>query len=100
MFFCRTVFRRETRRGHDHCRDAPPRCAARAGGSLDRGRSGVAAVRGLELKVPPPAIVLVTAALMWLASRAVPAFEIPIPARTILAVGLAVAGAVATVLDV
>jgi protein-S-isoprenylcysteine O-methyltransferase Ste14 len=57
-------------------------------------------MRGLELKIPPVAIVLVTAALMWLASWAVPAFVIPISARTIPAVSLAIVGAVVIVLGV
>ena len=48
----------------------------------------------LELKVPPVAVVLVTAALMWLVATAVPAFGFVFPARDFLALSLAVAGAV------
>jgi hypothetical protein len=48
----------------------------------------------LELKVPPVAVVLVTAALMWLVARAVPAFGFVFPARDFLALSLAGAGAV------
>jgi protein-S-isoprenylcysteine O-methyltransferase Ste14 len=50
----------------------------------------------LELKVPPVAVVLLMAALMWLVARAAPAFELALPARGFLAVGLAVAGIVAS----
>jgi protein-S-isoprenylcysteine O-methyltransferase Ste14 len=48
----------------------------------------------LELKVPPVAVVLFMAALMWLVARAAPVFEIALPARGFLAVGLAVTGIV------
>jgi protein-S-isoprenylcysteine O-methyltransferase Ste14 len=48
----------------------------------------------LELKVPPVAVVLFMAALMWLVARAAPAFEFALPARGFLAVGLAVTGIV------
>ena len=48
----------------------------------------------LELKVPPVAVVVVTAALMWLVARAVPVFEFVFPARDVFALSLAVAGAV------
>jgi protein-S-isoprenylcysteine O-methyltransferase Ste14 len=57
-------------------------------------------MHGLELKVPPLAVVGLTAALMWLASRAVPAFAIAFPARNVLAVGLAVTGAATIILGV
>src|SRR4051794_16193375 len=50
----------------------------------------------LELKVPPVAVVLLMAALMWLVARAAPAFELALPARGFLAVGLAVAGVAAS----
>jgi protein-S-isoprenylcysteine O-methyltransferase Ste14 len=50
----------------------------------------------LELKVPPVAIVLFMAALMWLVARTAPAFEFALPARVFLAVGLAVTGIVAS----
>jgi protein-S-isoprenylcysteine O-methyltransferase Ste14 len=49
-------------------------------------------MRVLELKVPPPAVALVTALLMWLVSRAAPAFAFSFPARILLAPGLAAAG--------
>ena len=54
----------------------------------------------LELKVPPPAVALLTAALMWVCAWAVPAFGFLFPARDLYAVGLAVAGAVAAVLGI
>lgn len=54
----------------------------------------------LELKVPPPAVALLTAALMWLCAWAIPAFGFLFPARDLYAVGLAVAGAVTDVLGI
>jgi protein-S-isoprenylcysteine O-methyltransferase Ste14 len=49
-------------------------------------------MRVLELKVPPPAVVFVTALLMWLISRAVPAFAFAFPARDPFAIGFVAAG--------
>lgn len=54
----------------------------------------------LELKVPPVAVVLVTAGFMWLAAWAVPALEFRFPARDLVAVSLALAGAVTSALGV
>jgi protein-S-isoprenylcysteine O-methyltransferase Ste14 len=54
----------------------------------------------LELKVPPLATLLFMAALMWLASWATPALKIPFPARTFLAVCLAITGVVISALGV
>jgi len=54
----------------------------------------------LELKVPPVAVVLVTAAFMWLAAWAIPAFGFRSPARDLVAVSLALAGAVTSALGV
>ena len=51
-------------------------------------------MHGLRLKVPPVVVVLVTAALMWLVSRRLPAFDFVFPARDVLAVSFAVAGAI------
>ena len=51
-------------------------------------------MRGLELKVPPPAVAFVTAILMWLVSRAAPALVFVFPAGNLLAVGLAAVGLV------
>lgn len=45
----------------------------------------------LELKIPPVAVVLITAAGMWFAARAVPGIEVPFPGREVVS-GL-VAGA-------
>ncbi len=55
-------------------------------------------MRALELKIPPVAVVIITAALMWLVSR--PAFGLLLPARRSLALGLVVAGAVISALGV
>ena len=49
-------------------------------------------MRFLELKVPPPVVVIVTAGLMWLASRMEPVFAFEIPARNAIAIGLAAIG--------
>jgi protein-S-isoprenylcysteine O-methyltransferase Ste14 len=54
----------------------------------------------LELKVPPLAIMFPMAALMWLASWATPALNIPVPARTFLSLGFAIAGAATSALGV
>ena len=57
-------------------------------------------MRGLELKVPPPAVALVTAVLMWLVSRATAALAFEFPAGNILAIGLAAAGIIIAVAGV
>ena len=49
-------------------------------------------MRVLELKVPPPIVVLVTAVLMWLISRSLPLFAFVFPARNAFAIGLVAAG--------
>jgi protein-S-isoprenylcysteine O-methyltransferase Ste14 len=46
----------------------------------------------LELKVPPVALVLATALVMWLASLAVPSFRVPALARLSVFLGLVAAG--------
>jgi protein-S-isoprenylcysteine O-methyltransferase Ste14 len=45
-------------------------------------------MRVLELKVPPPAVALVTAVLMWLASRSSPGLAFVFPPGNLLAAGL------------
>jgi protein-S-isoprenylcysteine O-methyltransferase Ste14 len=54
----------------------------------------------LELKVPPVAVVLVTAGLMWLVAWAVPASGFLFPASDIVAMCLAIAGVVTSALGV
>jgi protein-S-isoprenylcysteine O-methyltransferase Ste14 len=49
-------------------------------------------MRFLESKVPPPAVALVTAVLMWLASRSSPSLAFLFPAGNLLAVALAAIG--------
>ena len=49
-------------------------------------------MHGLELKIPPVAVVLLMAALMWLASWAMPTFGFLFPARAFLSATVAVAG--------
>ena len=49
-------------------------------------------MHGLELKIPPVAVVLLVASLMWLASWAMPAFGFEFPARAFLSATVAVAG--------
>lgn len=57
-------------------------------------------MQSLELKVPPPAVALVTAVLMWLVSWAVPVLGFAIPARIILAIILVVAGVITSIAGV
>jgi protein-S-isoprenylcysteine O-methyltransferase Ste14 len=57
-------------------------------------------MRSLELKVPPPAVALVIAALMWLLARAAPALGFAIPARILVAIVLAAAGVATAVAGV
>ena len=58
-------------------------------------------MNSLELRVPPPAAVLLAAILMWLAADALPAFEVDVPARgtftTLLAALAILLGALAIV---
>jgi len=49
-------------------------------------------MRSLELKVPPPAVALVIAVLMWLLSLIAPALAFAIPARVLVAIILAATG--------
>jgi protein-S-isoprenylcysteine O-methyltransferase Ste14 len=48
---------------------------------------------GLALKLPPVALVVIAAALMWIASSAIPAFDFFLPAKFFLSVSLALIGA-------
>ena len=57
-------------------------------------------MRVLELKIPPVAVVLVTAVLMWFSSRAAPTLGLVVPARDLVALCLVVAGAVTSILGV
>ena len=54
-------------------------------------------MRSLELKVPPPAVALVTAVLMWLVSQAAPVLDFNIPARSLIAAILAAAGVIVAI---
>ena len=54
-------------------------------------------MRVLELKVPPPALALVTAVLMWLASRSSPGLAFVLPAGNLLAIGLAAIGLIVAI---
>jgi len=49
-------------------------------------------VPNLELKVPPPVVIFVTAAIMWLVRRAAPALDFVFPAHDLLAILLVAAG--------
>ena len=51
-------------------------------------------MRALELKIPPLALVLLTAALMWLSARTAPTFTFVIPLRNSIAVAIALLGTV------
>src|SRR5688572_4543676 len=50
-------------------------------------------MRVLTFRIPPVVIVLVTAVLMWLSSRAVPALAFAIPLQPFIVVAVALAGA-------
>jgi protein-S-isoprenylcysteine O-methyltransferase Ste14 len=52
-------------------------------------------VRALELKVPPPVVILLSGVLMWLVKRAVPSWGFALPGRILFAVVL-IAGGFAT----
>lgn len=56
--------------------------------------------RSLELKVPPVALVLISAALMWLGAWAAPRLGSPLPGRRLVAGGLALLGALISILGV
>ena len=49
-------------------------------------------MRFLELRIPPPAVALMTGVLMWLVSRATPTFAFELPAHNIIAICIAAAG--------
>jgi protein-S-isoprenylcysteine O-methyltransferase Ste14 len=49
-------------------------------------------LKWLELRLPPPVVMAAVALLMWLAARALPAFDFSLPARGALAAVLAVLG--------
>ena len=51
----------------------------------------------LELMVPPPAVALVAAVLMWLTSRSSPGLAFVFPAGNLLAVGLAAGGLIVAI---
>jgi protein-S-isoprenylcysteine O-methyltransferase Ste14 len=49
---------------------------------------------GLALKLPPVALVVIVAALMWIASSATPTFAFFLPAKSLASLSLAAIGAV------
>jgi protein-S-isoprenylcysteine O-methyltransferase Ste14 len=63
-------------------------------------RLGAEAMQVLELKIPPVALGVLVAALMWLASWRVPAFGFEFPLRGLLSVSVAVAGAIVSGLGI
>ena len=56
--------------------------------------------RNLELRVPPVALVLISAALMWLGAWSAPRLGSPFPGRRLIAGGLALLGALISILGV
>jgi protein-S-isoprenylcysteine O-methyltransferase Ste14 len=54
----------------------------------------------LELKIPPPAVGLLMAAIMWLGTWLVPALTFMVPGRSFLALGAALSGAIIDVVGV
>ena len=57
-------------------------------------------MRSLELQIPPVAIVLCTASLMWLVARFLPMGDIQIPSHIFFAITCATVGAVTSGLGV
>lgn len=57
-------------------------------------------MNSLELKIPPPAVALLTGLLMWLASREVPSFAWPTAVRIAATVVLVSAGVCITIAGV
>jgi protein-S-isoprenylcysteine O-methyltransferase Ste14 len=53
-------------------------------------------VNALELKIPPVAIVLCTASLMWVVARFLPVGDVQLPARTFSAITCAAVGVAAS----
>jgi protein-S-isoprenylcysteine O-methyltransferase Ste14 len=49
---------------------------------------------GLALKLPPGALVLIVAALMWIASSVTPALDFYLPAKSLLTMSLVLIGAI------
>lgn len=58
------------------------------------------AARGLELKVPPVALLLIAAGLMGAAGWGVPTFKVRLPGRMAVAAGVALAGVIVCLLGV
>ncbi len=56
-------------------------------------RNGCERRSGLELTLPPLALVVIVAVLMWLASRATPMLDVSLPAKYFWAASLALIGA-------
>ena len=54
----------------------------------------------LELKIPPAAVVLCMASLMWIVARLLPVGEVQLPARIFSAITCAAAGAITSSLGV
>ena len=54
----------------------------------------------LELKIPPPAVALLIAAIMWLGTWLVPALTFRLPGRSMLAFAAALSGAVISAVGV
>lgn len=51
-------------------------------------------MNALELRIPPLAVGVILGALMWLVKRVVPALDFTLPGRHLIAVAVAIAGAV------
>ena len=54
----------------------------------------------LDLKIPPVALVLITAGLMWLGAWSVPKLGFEVPGRNYIAGGMALVGALVSILGV
>lgn len=49
-------------------------------------------MHALELKIPPPVVALLVAAVMWGISLVTPSADVPVPIRVIAAIAIALAG--------
>ena len=54
-------------------------------------------MKALELRLPPPAVAVVAAVLMWFVAARTPAFSFDLPGHTLIAVAFACAGALVTI---
>src|SRR3954470_23049514 len=57
-------------------------------------------MKALALKIPPTLVTLAAAALMWLATKATPAFDFTLPRRNLLSAAMVLLGILTAVMGV